>query len=61
MIFEVAVGSSCCCRVMLFVLCSGDYVVDRVSVLGDSEIDDAGVVYDFIAMVIVLWIQYENV
>ena len=39
------------------ILCSGDYVVDRVSILGDSEIDDAGC----IAMVIVLWIQYENV
>ena len=42
-------------RVMLSVLCSGDCVVDRASVLGDSEIDDC------IAMVIVLWIQYENV
>ena len=37
-----------------------DCVVDRVSVLGDSEIDDAGVVDDCIAMVIVLWIQYET-
>ena len=61
MIVEVAVGSGCCCRVLLSVLCSGDCVVDRVSVLGDSEIDDAGVVDDCIAMVIVLWIQSENV
>ena len=48
MIFEYGVGSGCYCRVML----SGDCVVDRVSVLGDSEIDDSGC----IAMMIVLWI-----
>ena len=32
MIFEVAVGSDCYCRVLLSSLCSGDCVVDRVSV-----------------------------
>jgi len=42
---------------MLSGLFSGDCVFDRVSVLGDSKIDDAGC----IVMVIVLWIQYENV
>lgn len=43
------------------VSCFGDCVVDMVSVLGDSEIDNVGVVDDCIAMVIVSWIQYENV
>ena len=32
MIFEVAVGSGYCCRVLLSIQCSGDYVVDKVSV-----------------------------
>jgi len=57
MIFEDGVGSGCCYRVMFYFLCSGDCVVDRALVLGDSEIDDAGC----IAMVIVLWIQSKNV
>ena len=48
MIFEDGVGSGCC-----YVVC----VLDRASVLGDSEIDDAGCT----TMVIVSWIQYENV
>jgi len=60
MIFEVAVGSGCCCKVLLYFLCSGDFVVDMVSVLGDSEIDNASVVDYCIAMVIVLWIHSEN-
>jgi len=47
-------------------MCSGDCVVDRVfrdSVLGDLEINDASIVDDCIAVMIVLylWIQYENV
>ena len=48
MIIEVAVGSGYCCRVLLFVLCSGF----SVSVLGDSESDDAGVVDGCFAVVI---------
>ena len=39
MIFEVAVGSGYCCRVLLSVLCFGF----SGSVLVDSEIDDAGI------------------
>jgi len=33
MIFEVAVGFGYCFKVLLFVLCSGDYVVDMVLVV----------------------------
>ena len=39
MIFEVAVGSGYCCRVLLSILCSGF----SGSVLGDSKIDDEGI------------------
>jgi len=46
-------------------MCFGGCVGDRFfrdSVLGDSEIDDASIIDDCIAVMIVLylWIQYEN-
>jgi len=47
-------------------MCFGGCVGNRVFrylVLGDSEIDDASIIDDCIAVMIVLylWIQYENV
>ena len=39
MIFEVAVGSGYCCRVLLSVLCFGF----SGSEFGDSDINDAGI------------------
>jgi len=41
--FDDTVGSKYCCRVQGSALCSGDCVVDRVSVVQCSEIDDASI------------------
>ncbi len=43
MMFEVAVGSGCYCRVLLSALCSGDCVVAGFQCFSDSEIDDASI------------------
>ena len=51
MIFEVAVGSDCYCRVLLSVLCSTD-CVSVFQVLGDLEIDDANIVDGCISMMV---------